>query len=165
MQTFVPYPDFSESAAVLDNKRLNKQLLEGRQIYGILASGKRKGAWVNHPAVLMWRYRENALHSYLEAIKIECDSRGISTTKNWDVITQMHEANWDRGGNILMPEWWGDERIHQSHRNNLYRKDPEYYAEFMFDSFFSCCEKCNYYWPTHKSEDFFAQGIDKLATV
>ena len=83
----------------------------------------------------MWRHRENSLHAYLEAIKIECDSRGISTTKNWDVITQMHEANWDRGGNILMPEWWGDERIHQSHRNNLYRKDPNYYAEFMFDSF------------------------------
>ncbi len=165
MQTFVPYPDFAESAAVLDNKRLNKQLLEGRQIYGILASGKQKGSWVNHPAVLMWRYRENALHSYLEAIKIECDSRSISTTKNWDVITEMHEANWDRGGNILMPEWWGDERIHQSHRNNLYRKNPEYYAEFMFDSFISCCDKCNYYWPTHKSEDFLSQGIDKLATV
>ena len=150
MQTFVPFADHKKSASVLDNKRLNKQLLEGRQIYGILSSGKRKGAWVNHPAVLMWRNRENALYSYLEAIKLECDSRGISTKKNWDVITQMHDANWDRGGKVLMPEWWGDVRVHQSHRNNLYVKDSEYYAQFSNDDRVACCGHCNYWWPTHK---------------
>ena len=153
MQTFVPFSDFKKSASVLDNKRLNKQLLEGRQIYAILSSGKRKGAWVNHPAVLMWRNRENALHSYLEEIKVECDSRGISTTKNWDVITQMHDANWDRGGKILMPEWWGDVRVHQSHRNNLYIKDSEYYAQFSSDDRVACCDRCNYWWPTHVPVD------------
>lgn len=149
MQTFVPYADFSESASILDNKRLNKQLLEGRQIYGILSSGKRKGAWVNHPAVLMWRYRENSLFNYLEAIKKECDLRGISTSKNWEAITKMHESNWDRGTNAIMPEWWGDERVHQSHRNNLYVKDSEYYAEFIHDKRVTCCDRCNYFWPTH----------------
>lgn len=113
----------------------------------------------------MWRHRENALHSYLETIKLECDSRGISTTKNWDVITQMHEANWDRGGNILMPEWWGDERIHQSHRNNLYRKNPDYYIEFIDDSFVSCCDKCNYFWPTHRSEELSDQKLDNLSVL
>lgn len=154
MQTFVPFASFVKSASVLDNKRLNKQLLEGRQIYGILFSGKRKGAWVNHPAVLMWRNRENALHSYLKAIKLECDHRGISTTKNWGVITEMHESNWDRGGNVLMPEWWGDERIHQSHRNNLYVKDSEHYAEFAQDDRIACCDRCNYWWPTHRLESY-----------
>lgn len=149
MQTFVPYADFDESAAVLDNKRLNKQLLEGRQIYNILLSGRRKGAWVNHPAVLMWRYRENALYMYLKAVKEECDTRRISTVKNWDAITEMHESNWDRGGNTIMPEWWNDERVHQSHRNNLYVKDSEYYAKFIQDGRVTCCDKCNYFWPTH----------------
>lgn len=154
MQTFVPFASFVKSASSLDKKRLNKQLLEGRQIYNILSSGKRKGAWVNHPAVLMWRNRENALHSYLKAIKIECDSRGISTTKNWDAITQMHESNWDRGGKILMPEWWGDERVHQSHRNNLYIKDPDHYSQFSRDVRVACCDRCNYWWPTHKIENY-----------
>jgi len=149
MQTFVPYTDMYESAAVLDNKRLNKQLLEGRQIYSILSSGRTKGGWVRHPAVLMWKGYDNALFEYLIAIKYECDERSISTEKNWDAIQEMYDWNWDRGDNIVMPPWWGDERIHESHRNNLYVKDPEYYAEFGNDSRVTCCDKCNYFWPTH----------------
>ena len=149
MQTFVPYTDMYESAAVLDNKRLNKQLLEGRQIYSILSSGRTKGGWVRHPAVLMWKGYDNALFEYLIAIKYECDERSISTEKNWDAIQEMYDWNWDRGDNIVMPPWWGDERIHESHRNNLYVKDPEYYAEFGNDSRVTCCDTCNYFWPTH----------------
>ena len=149
MQTFVPYADFIESASVLDNKRLNKQLLEGRQIYQILTENRTRGAWVNHPAVRMWRNYDNALYSYLGAIKNECDLRGISTEKNWTAINKMYHSNWDRGINVVMPPWWEDERVHQSHRNNLHRKDPEYYAQFANDNFISCCDKCNYFWPTH----------------
>jgi len=150
MQTFVPFTDNIENAFVLDNKRLNKQLLEGRQIYKILASNKRSGAWVNHPAVKMWRNHDNGLFEYLRAIKDECVNRGISTEKNWDALTEMHESNWYRGDNVTFPNWWGDERIHQSHRNNLYKKDPEWYHQFVNDSSVSCCDKCNYFWPTHK---------------
>jgi hypothetical protein len=152
MQTFVPYADFNRSAAVLDNKRLNKQLLEGRQIYQILASGKTKGAWVNHPAVLMWRNFDNALFSYLEAIKDECVARGIQTEKNWTVITNTHEWNYFRGTGFTLPAWWNDERIHLSHRQNLYQKDPSWYGDFAYDFSISkshCCDRCNYYWPTH----------------
>ena len=32
MQTFLPFPKFSASAAMLDNRRLNKQIVEGYQI-------------------------------------------------------------------------------------------------------------------------------------
>jgi hypothetical protein len=151
MQTFVPFNNFKESASVLDNKRLNKQLLEGRQIYKIVSSQQSKGAWVNHPAVKMWRGHDNALFEYLKVVKDECLSRNIQTEKNWNALTEMHEWNWNRGENVVMPQWWGDERVHQSHRNNLYRKDPEYYAEFNQDRFVSCCDRCNYWWPTHKS--------------
>ena len=149
MQTFVPYPDLFESASSLDNKRLNKQLLEGRQIYSILTSKRTSGGWVNHPAVKMWRNFDTALYSYLYAIYVECNNRGIKTDKNWQAIQEMHNANWDRGDNVVMPHWWGDEKVHQSHRNNLYRKDPEYYAEFCHDDFISCCETCSYVWPSH----------------
>jgi hypothetical protein len=152
MQTFVPHKDFQESAEVLDNKRLNKQLLEGRQIYKIIASNQTSGAWVNHPAVRMWRGYDNALFDYLRAIRNECLYRNIQTEKNWNALTEMHEWNWNRGDNTVMPQWWGDERVHQSHRNNLYKKDPEHYAEFINDSFVSCCDKCSYWWPTHESK-------------
>jgi len=152
MQTFVPWPNFDESASVLDSKRLNKQLLEGRQVYNILSSNKTTGAWVNHPAVKMWRNYDNALFDYLLAIKIECNTRGIETTKNWQAITTMHKNNWDRGNKTILPPWWNDDRVHLSHRQNLYTKDSEYYAFFVDDNRLkkvSCCEKCNYFWPTH----------------
>ena len=152
MQTFVPYTDFSESAASLDNKRLNKQLLEGRQIYQIIVERRMHGGWVNHPAVKMWRNYDNALYSYLDAIKSECNKRTISTEKNWSAILHLYHRNWDRGNEIVMPPWWGDDRVHLSHRQNLYTKDPEYYAEFFSDSIrpkSSCCDRCNYFWPTH----------------
>lgn len=149
MQTFVPYADMHESAVVLDNKRLNKQLLEGRQIYSILSSGRNTGGWVSHPAVKMWRNYDNALYAYLQNIMLECNFRGIATEKNWNAIQEMHEGNWDRGSNIVMPPWWGDERVHESHRNNLYVKDQEFYAEFHDANRVNCCDKCNYFWPTH----------------
>lgn len=149
MQTFVPYADAKLSAQRLDKKRLLKQLLEGRQIYKILSTNQHKGAWTNHPAVKMWRNYDMGLYSYLIAMRDECGSRGISWEKNWDAIQTMHDNNWNRGDNVVMPPWWGDERVHQSHRNNLYRKDPEYYAEFSNDNFVSCCDNCNYVWPTH----------------
>jgi hypothetical protein len=154
MQTFVPFDSFKDSASVLDNKRLNKQLLEGRQIYKILASNQSSGAWVNHPAVKMWKGHDTALYQYLFAIKEECDDRSISTQKNWDAIEHIHEWNWHRGDNVFMPNWWGDERVHQSHRNNLYRKDPKHYEQFAKDSFISCCDKCNYFWPVFSHKYF-----------
>jgi hypothetical protein len=149
VQTFVPFDDVILSAQCLDSKRLNKQLLEGRQIYGILASGRRTGAWVNHPAVKMWRNYDMALYAYLEAIKDECVRRGIKTDNNWSAIEQIHEWNWNRGDTVVMPPWWGDDRVHISHRNNLYRKDPDFYYSFRDAQFISCCERCNYFWPTH----------------
>jgi hypothetical protein len=148
----VPYPNAAQSAAVLDSKRLNKQLLEGRQIYKILSSNKQKGAWVNHPAVKMWRGYDVALFNYLYFIVKECIVRGIKTENNWNVIKTMHKENWFRGDNEVMPFWWGDERVHQSHKNNLYIKDPLHYAIFVNNKKVSCCEKCNYFWPTHNTK-------------
>jgi hypothetical protein len=149
MQTFVPHADFSDSADVLDNKRLNKQLLEGRQIYKILASNQIKGAWVNHPAVKMWRRHDNALFEYLRVIKDECVHRNIQTEKNWNALEEMHESNWNRGSGVVMPPWWGDERVHKSHRYNLYKKDNEWYYMYQQEKNSACCDKCNYFWPTH----------------
>lgn len=166
MQTFVPFANLNMSAAVLDSKRLNKQLLEGRQIYQILAENRRTGGWVNHPAVKMWRNYDMGLYAYLTAIRDECDKRGIQTEKNWTAIETMHEANWHRGDNIVMPPWWNDDRVHISHRQNLHDKDPNYYHHFIDASWMEkirCCDRCNYFWPTHvlMYNDVFTGYIDK----
>ena len=149
MQTFVPFNDMKLSAFALDSKRLNKQLLEGRQIYNILVSGKQKGAWVRHPAVLMWKHYDMALLEYLRAIKDECVTRGIQTEKNWNAIMEIDSRNWNRGSNVIMPPWWNDERVHESHRNNLYVKDSVYYTIFSDAKRVTCCDSCNYFWPSH----------------
>lgn len=163
MQTFLPYVyDFKQTARVLDNKRLNKQLLEGRQIYAALTG--RSSGWVNHPATRMWAGHENMLVEYLKAIKNECDRRGIKTDKNWDAILEMHDANWDRGDAITIPYWMRNDiqamQIMVTHRGNLYKKDPIYYHEFEQDfkeyRDYICCESCNYFWVTHTYEKNFS---------
>ena len=146
MQVFVPFQDTTLIAKTLDNKRLNKQLLEGRQLLNINASGKTRGAWVNHPAAKMVRGYEGWFFDYLKAIKKECDKRGIETVNNWNAIKDIreHANEWSDG---FTPMWWGDQRVHDSHKANLYRKDPIHYFEFRDVKNSPCCARCLYYWP------------------
>jgi len=101
MQTFLPYKDYDQCAEILDNKRLNKQILEAYQILKVLSGKSPSGAWRNHPAHI--------------------------------------------------------DRVNITHRANLYRKDPIYYAEFYKDIKNEhnkpCCDKCLYYWATHAIRD------------
>jgi hypothetical protein len=83
MQTFLPYPSFSESAKVLDNKRLGKQRVEAYQILRVLC-GESTG-WQHHPAVKMWKGFEWALWSYGQDICIEWIRRGFKDT----VLTKL----------------------------------------------------------------------------
>ena len=53
MQTFLPFPDYIQSARALDYKRLGKQRVEALQILNTL-TGRSEG-WSQHPAVKMWR--------------------------------------------------------------------------------------------------------------
>ena len=69
MQTFLPHINYLKVARVLDNKRLNKQILEGYQILNTL-SGRSTG-WIHHPAVKMWRGAENELWMYVRSMITE----------------------------------------------------------------------------------------------
>ena len=154
MQTFLPSGSSLFSAQILDNKRLNKQILEGYQILKVLATkGK---AWRNHPAVLMWEGHEGALLNYVHNMITEAKHRGIKTVNNESNINALaaqYNTQWDNS----KPDWMLDQvklsRVVATHRANLYRKDPIYYAEYA-DAVHSeynkpCCESCQYFWPTH----------------
>ena len=159
MQTFLPYKDFDQSAEVLDNKRLNKQILEGYQILKVLSSDDPKAGWRNHPAVKMWRGHEKALLAYIMCCVKEADKRGIKTENNVANIKALFFVNADNWGDGL-PNWFYNidqsQRIMATHKANLYKKDPVYY--FQFSSSVSdpnnkpCCEGCNYFWVTHPSK-------------
>lgn len=153
MQTFLPYKDFYRSAQILDNKRLNKQALEGYQILKVLSSDDPFAAWRNHPAVNMWRGHETALLHYVVAMLREATKRGIKTDKHYSNIRALSKAK-SHLWNNSKPLWYADDkvmnRITESHRANLYRKDPEYYGMFRNDKANPCCDTCQYYWVTHE---------------
>jgi hypothetical protein len=151
MQTFLPSGNSLFAAQALDNKRLNKQILEGYQILNVLA-GNSMG-WRNHPAVLMWKGHEGALLDYIKDMITEAKYRGIKTENNEANINRISSKLW----NFEKPSWMQDKeklaKVVATHRANLYRKDPIYYAEYAnaVDSRFNkpCCDKCLYFWPTH----------------
>jgi hypothetical protein len=156
MQTFLPSRTFNISAEMLDNKRLNKQILEGYQILNVLSNDDPHAGWRNHPAVKMWRGSEHFLYSYVLAMVAEANKRGIKTDKNMENLTNLRNRMKNLWG-TNSPEWYHDElimrKITTTHRANLYVKDSEYYDRFSYAVEHSdnqpCCEKCKYYWPTH----------------
>lgn len=125
MQTFLPYPDFAETAAVLDRERLGKQRVEVLQILRTLHG--ETGGWRHHPCVLMWRGYEKALADYGRAICAEWVERGYDDACGAKIM-QLR----GRGG-AVMPPWLGDEDFHRSHQSKLVRKDPEHYREYFPD--------------------------------
>lgn len=133
MQTFLPVPSFSDSAQILDYRRLGKQRLECKQLLGALGykiiegdlratppSGA--GGWANHPAARMWKGYEVALAEYHTIMVLEWIRRGYNNTMDYLDVTKARI--------FQNPPWLGDEPFHASHRSNLLRKDPEYYGKF-----------------------------------
>jgi hypothetical protein len=155
MQTFLPYKDFTKSANVLDSKRLNKQILEGYQILKVLNSDDPRAAWRNHPAVKMWRGSETHLYNYVLSMANVATLRGIKTDKNLENIETLRKATLQNWG-TKKPFWIKNksivDRLTESHRANLYRKDPEFYFEFKDNQANPCCDKCQYYWVTHNQK-------------
>lgn len=155
MQTFLPYKEFDQCAKILDNKRLNKQILESYQILKVLSGQSPSGAWRNHPAVLMWKNAEKSLRVYTKAMIKEARLRGIRTDKNEANIEALEAITGHLWGNgkPVWSESFHVNRVTITHRTNLYRKDPIYYAKFYQDiknkNNKPCCDKCLYYWATH----------------
>jgi hypothetical protein len=129
MQTFLPYSDFSLSAAVLDRQRLGKQRVEGMQLLKTLTSN---GGWSNHPAAKMWKGHEASLANYTLAVIEQWKSRGYKDTCDGKVreICSLNGINLDTAS---FPDWLGDRDFHISHRSNLIRKKPDYYSHMWPD--------------------------------
>lgn len=138
MQTFLPYPSFRKSAAVLDMRRLGKQRVEVLQILNTL-HGVRLG-WRNHPAVRMWRGYEDALALYGLLVSREWKLRGHKDTC-FEKIGRFVPEGFSHP--IRRPPWLGEPRLHISHRAALVRKLPEHYRPLFPD----VDPTLEYYWP------------------
>ena len=118
MQTFLPYPEFEKTAAVLDRQRLGTQRVEAYQIIRAIARG---GGWSNHPIIKMWMGFESALKLYSNVMVEEWISRGYRNTM------EIYALN---GLKISYPWWLGIEEFHASHRAALLAKDYCYYSQY-----------------------------------
>ncbi|MFD9469898.1 MSMEG_6728 family protein [Streptomyces goshikiensis] len=135
MQTFLPFPSFHASAAVLDVRRLGKQRVEAVQVLrGLVLPGY---GWRRHPAVRMWAGYEEALVRYgLEICGVWTDEGRPDTC----AVTLTRDFGASRSGGTPrtqeqlsadgdLPPWLGAPDLHRSHQSALVRKDPAFYRE------------------------------------
>ncbi|MFC8430966.1 MSMEG_6728 family protein [Streptomyces sp. NPDC057253] len=149
MQTFLPDPDFRQSALLLDRRRLGKQRVETLQVLrGLTVPGY---GWRHHPAVRMWTGYEEALVRYgLEVCRVWCEQghqdscatsllAGLPAPRPGTAVRDQRQLAADGE----LPPWLGDEAFHESHRSALLRKDPQTYAEM----FAGTPDDLPYVWP------------------
>ena len=143
MQTFVPHTDsFERIAQELDNKRLNKQVLEAWQLMLVLTSLNPQGehrdpkGWRNHPAAKMWEGHEKALALYATTMCDEWLKRGYKSTmipKIQGTLVRALELG-RISDKLTFPYWFKDkdvyEQIASTHRVALLRKEYEWYSQF-----------------------------------
>lgn len=138
MQTFLPFPNIYRSAQVLDDKRLNKQIVEAYQIY------TDRVPTMNHPACLMWRDNKPFLRLYIDACCREYRLR----------FNKTHKVDQVLGDDILVdaerPWWYGSQLFHHAHRVNLIRKNPDFYRPLFAPNTVYGDEPDGYYWPVAK---------------
>ena len=149
MQTFLPYPDFDDTARALDAARLGKQRVEALQV--VRALTRPTYGWQHHPAVRMWRGHTQALGAYGLAICREWQRRGHADTCETKIVRELVDAGRDLPPcsmddlrhDGLLPPWLGDDRVHRSHRSALLRKDPAWYGPRFTD----VPPDLPYFWP------------------
>lgn len=127
MQTFLPYPDFAESARVLDRQRLGKQRVEVLQLLHATSPHSTSRGWRNHPCAKMWAHYRPALGHYGLVICTEWRRRGYQDTCAEKIALLLGA---DLARPIAVPTWFGDGALHESHRSNLLRKLPDHYRTF-----------------------------------
>ena len=125
MQTFLPYPDFAESARVLDLLRLGKQRVETLQLLNALfVEGH---GYRHHPAAKMWRGWEPALATYGLVICARWVELGRADTCAAKIEDRLGVAV-PALDQLELPAWLGEPAFHAAHQSSLLRKDPDHYG-------------------------------------
>ena len=140
MQTFLPYPDFRQTAAVLDQRRLGSQRVEAMQLFNALTVPGH--GYRHHPAAKMWHGCEEAIVRYTLTMCEEWTRRGYGDTvastvtenarDRLDLTKVRTQAQLARARRL--PKWLGDSNFHLAHQSNLMRKDADHYRQFFGDA-------------------------------
>jgi hypothetical protein len=158
VNNFLISPIFSETAKILDNKRLGKQRVETFQIINILdrknKNTKKRVGFVNHPAVKAWEGHSDALKQYCNAMLEEWESRGFNNNMKY----------YPDKPTIDYPKWIYCEKIHMSHKARLVQKDRHHYAPLFPEVLDTEYMKLGYIWPSKWTLDQLkALPVEQLA--
>lgn len=126
MQTFLPYPNFRQSASVLDWRRLGKQRVEAYQLLLAMNNPLQKG-WKNHPAYLIWQGHDVQLALYAISMCDEWTDRGYKDTTRNKILSVLETSKYK---NYDLPPIFGREDYHSSHRAALLKKQYDHYSQF-----------------------------------
>ncbi|KJY20851.1 MULTISPECIES: MSMEG_6728 family protein [Streptomyces] len=149
MQTFLPFPSFRASAAVLDARRLGKQRVEALQVLrGLIVPDY---GWRRHPAVRMWTGYEEALVRYgLDVCRAwtaegRADTCAVTLVQDFRAWLPGAEPRTQRqlADDGDLPPWLGAPDFHRSHQSALVRKDPDFYRPH----FPEVADDLPYVWP------------------
>lgn len=115
MQVFTPYPEPFKTADCLDDRRLNRQIIECKQI--LTAIKGESTAWKNHPVVKQYRDHIPYLQNYMDCLKAYKDNYLDASIIYSDCAM------------LYKPEFLTTEFCNQ-HKRRLYTKDSNFYAAF-----------------------------------
>lgn len=106
-----------ETAMALDRKRLNKQIIECRQILDALYGSSK--SWSNHPCVLQYREHQQWLYEYMQCL----EQYAIGMVNTPRVYSEIADR--------CRPSFHTQEYFAQMKRR-LYTKDNEHYKQWAF---------------------------------
>lgn len=127
MQTFLPYENFLQCAAVLDDFTLNQQRFSIHQILRNLC-GLESGM-EHHPVVQMWFGNEMTLAVYGMTVCDEWRRRG-NTDLIFDKIKAIMNTPQCRNSRLNYPFFLSDPALHSAYRANLLYINQEHYEKF-----------------------------------
>ena len=132
-QVYLPYQNFGKVAKCLDNRRLNKQIVEATQVYTQNKYGF--GGQGNLAPYKMWKGYENCLAFYIVILYQEWQLRlirgergGKLQHKSGEYI--LNDKTIDLSDDLEYPNWFNDQEIYSSHRSALLYKNYEHYSRF-----------------------------------
>ena len=124
MQILIPFPSFTESAAVLDPKTLKNTRQSVLDALKSLLGKTTKNT--SSPWVRMWWLHDAALCRYGAELSKACIEKEIPDEGFMDMFTELaRDCALSTSHN---PKWWTDPNVFASHRAFLLRKNPAYYS-------------------------------------
>lgn len=132
MQVFVPYASPYDVAMCLDARRLNKQVIECRQILAAIRG--ESSAWKNHPAVKMYSNHAEWLECYMFCLELYAEANRMKQQNEDSDACEIYNLSkeWSIKADFITPDFLTEEFC-RHHQCRLFTKEADWYCSFFVD--------------------------------